>query len=89
MGIQCAALNGNKYNRSVEISKWFSSDADGRSIRGYINSIDKKPEDKARYKSYLHKEEVKKVESGNEVGVKTHQFPSSIKKGFRVYKIKG
>ena len=33
--------------------------------------------------------EVTKAENGNEVGIKTNQFPSNIKKGFCVYKIKG
>jgi len=31
---------------------------------------------------------VTKAENGNEVGIKTNQFPSNIKKGFCVYKIK-
>ncbi|MCK4825321.1 hypothetical protein KA005_56765, partial [bacterium] len=33
--------------------------------------------------------EVTKAENGNEVGIKTNQFPSNVKKGFCVYKIKG
>lgn len=33
--------------------------------------------------------EITQTENGNEVGIKTNQFPSNIKKGFCVYKIKG
>ena len=35
----------------------------------------------------LNDQEVIKTEIGNEAGVKTNQFPSNVKKGFRVYKI--
>ena len=37
----------------------------------------------------LNDVEVTKAENGNEVGIKTNQFSSNIKKGFCVYKIKG
>jgi len=37
----------------------------------------------------LNNQEVAKAEIGNEIGIKTKQFPNNIKKAFRVYKIKG
>ncbi|MEO9967179.1 MAG: hypothetical protein ABJF11_15375 [Reichenbachiella sp.] len=61
-----------KGKRNNEISKWFQSDKDGRAIRGYINSLSKKPEGKDRYKAYLHKEKVQKDYQRLKKGVRPH-----------------
>lgn len=42
------------------ISKWFDSDKDGRTIKGNINSLYEKSSESKRYTSHLHKEKVEK-----------------------------
>lgn len=47
-------------DRDIEISKWFSADANDRSVRGNINVLyPSSTEDKNRYTAHLHKETVK------------------------------
>jgi hypothetical protein len=49
-----------KSKLNAEVSKWFNKDKDGRTIKGLINSLsDYSSEDKERYTSHLHKENVK------------------------------
>jgi hypothetical protein len=49
------------FKRNLEISKWFEGDADGRSVRGNINSLlSYTNEDKKKYTAHLHKENVEK-----------------------------
>ena len=47
--------------RDIEISKWFDSDNDGRTIRGNKSTLTKPPKEdsKPRYTAYQHKNKVK------------------------------
>lgn len=48
-----------KYKLTREISKWFNSDKEGRTVRGNINSLSKyTKENKDRYTAHKHKEKV-------------------------------
>ncbi|WP_150452566.1 hypothetical protein [Arenibacter lacus] len=52
-------FNYNKTTLNKEISKWFKSDKDGRTVRGNINSLsESSKENTSRYTAYLHKETV-------------------------------
>ncbi len=51
----------SKYKLNKELSKWFKSDNEGRTIKGHINSLNSfSNEDKNRYTAHLHKEIVQK-----------------------------
>lgn len=49
----------SKYKLNREVSKWFNSDREGRSVKGNISSLSKNTtENKDRYTAYKHKEKV-------------------------------
>lgn len=48
-----------KYRLYIEVSKWFTSDKEGRAVKGNINSLLKNStENKSRYTAFKHKEKV-------------------------------
>lgn len=52
---------GSKTELNKEIAKWFSSDKDGRAVKGNINVLsNNSKEDRSRFTAHLHKEKVKK-----------------------------
>lgn len=50
-----------KYKLHIEVSKWFGSDKEGRTVKGNISSLlNYSTENRNRYTAYLHKENVRK-----------------------------
>ncbi len=49
----------SKYKLNKEVSKWFTSDKDGRAVKGNISTLSpKSKEDKKKYTAHTHKKTV-------------------------------